>query len=57
VKPNPNFGSPTSAWVANWVGLPMTGPSFDNFLCSYRTPLEPSSRTSHLDRSTTGVTW
>jgi hypothetical protein len=57
VKPNPNFGLSTSIWLASWVGLPMTGSSFDNFPCSYQTPLEPSSRTSHLDRSMTGVTW
>jgi hypothetical protein len=50
-------------WLANfrlacsWVGLPMIGSSFDNFACSYRTSLEPSSRTSYLDRSTTGATW
>jgi hypothetical protein len=51
-----SFGSLTSAWLVSWVGLPMTGSSFDNFPCSCRTPLEPGSRTSHLDRSTTGVT-
>jgi hypothetical protein len=39
------------------VGLPMTGSSFDNFPCSYRTSLEPGSRTSHLDKSTTDTTW
>jgi hypothetical protein len=38
------------------VGPPMTGSSFDNSPCSCRTPLEPGSRTSHLDKSTTGTT-
>jgi hypothetical protein len=56
VKRNPNFSSLTSAWLVSWVGPPMTGSSFDNSPCSYRTPLEPSSRTSHLDKSTTGTT-
>jgi hypothetical protein len=56
-KPNPNFGSPTFAWLASWVGLPMIESSFNNFPCSYRTPPEPGSRTSHLDRSTTRATW
>jgi hypothetical protein len=57
VKPNPNFGSLTFAWLVSWVGPPMTGSSFDNFPYFCRTPLEPGSRTSHLDRSTTGATW
>jgi hypothetical protein len=56
-KPNPNFGSLTSAWLISWVGPSTTRSSFDNFPCFYRTPLEPGSRTSHLDRSTTRVTW
>jgi hypothetical protein len=34
----------------------MIGSSFDNFPCSCRTPPKPGSRTSHLDRSTTGAT-
>jgi hypothetical protein len=56
-KPNPNFGSPTFVWLASWVGLPMIGSSFNNFSYSYWTPPEPSSRTSHLDRSMTRATW
>jgi hypothetical protein len=56
-KPNSNFGSPTSIWLASCVGLPMIGSSFDNFPCFYRTLPEPGSRTSHLDRSMTGATW
>jgi hypothetical protein len=56
-KPNPNFGSLTSAWLVSWVGPPTIGSSFDNSPCFCRTPLEPSSRTSRLDRSTIGATW
>jgi hypothetical protein len=57
VKPNPNFDLLTSAWLVGWVGPPMTESSFDNFPCFCRTLLETGSRTSHLDRSTTGMTW
>jgi hypothetical protein len=39
------------------VGPPMTGSSFDNSPCSCRTSLEPSLRTSHLDKFTIGLTW
>jgi hypothetical protein len=57
VRPNPNFGSLISTWLVSWVGPLMTMSSFDSFPYSYRTPLEHGSRTSHLDRSTTGTTW
>jgi hypothetical protein len=55
-RPNLNFGSLTSAWPISWVGPPTTGSSFDNSPYSCRTPLEPGSRTFHLDKSTTGMT-
>jgi hypothetical protein len=56
-RPNLNFGSLISAWLVNWARPPMTVSSFDNFPCSYKTPLEHSSRTFHLDRSMIGMTW
>jgi hypothetical protein len=56
-RPNPSYGLLTSVWLVSWAGPPMTESSFDSFPCSYRTPLEHGSRTSHLDRSTTGTTW
>jgi hypothetical protein len=56
-RPNPNFGSLISTWLVSWARPPMTESSSDSFPYSYRTPLEHGSRTSHLDRSTTGTTW
>jgi hypothetical protein len=56
-RPNLNFGSLISTWLVSWAGPPMTVSSFDSFPYSYRTPLEHGSRTSLLDRSTTGTTW
>jgi hypothetical protein len=55
-RPNLNFGSLISAWHVSWVGPLMTGSLFDNSPCPCQTPLEPGSRTFHLDRSTTGMT-
>jgi hypothetical protein len=57
VRPNLNFGSLIAAWLVSWAGPPMTVSSFDSFPFSYRTPLEHGSRTSHLDRSMTRMTW
>jgi hypothetical protein len=55
-RPNPNFGSLTSAWHVSWVGPPTTGSSSGNSPCSCRTSLEPGSRISYLDKSTTRTT-
>jgi hypothetical protein len=57
MRPNPNFGSLTSAWLVSWAAPPTTESSSDNSPCSYRTPLEHGSRISHLDRSMTGMIW
>jgi hypothetical protein len=55
-RPNPNFGSLISAWLVSWAGPPTTVSSFDSFPYSCQTSLERGSRTSHLERSTTGAT-
>jgi hypothetical protein len=55
-KPNPNFGSLISSCLVSWAGPPTTESSSDSFPCSYQTPPEHDSRTSYLDRSTTGMT-
>jgi hypothetical protein len=54
-RPNLNFGSPISAWRVSWAGPPTIGSSSDNSPYSSPTPLEPGSRISCLDRSTTGM--
>jgi hypothetical protein len=57
VRPNPSYGLLTSVWLVSWAGPLTIESSSDSFPCSYRTPLEHGLRTSHLDRSTTRMTW